>query len=89
MTETATATRGRPRPQETINRDRQAARLLLNGAKTRNELRTALGGDTKESQAYLALCRLRDVGYVERRRREGGGHEWALTATGRTFAQAA
>lgn len=86
MSETAAPTRGRPRPQETINRDREVAKLLVAGPKTRNELREALGNDTKASQAYLAVVRLRNAGYVERRRRESGGVEWVLTPAGTTFA---
>lgn len=75
--------RGRPRPEETIERDTRALELIRTGGgtTTRNKLQEALGGEAagvKLSQAYLTLWRLRQQGKLERVR-EGTEHVWRLT----------
>lgn len=55
--------RGRPRPQETVDRDRALlAYLGQNGPQSRNALAEALGLD--KTITYLALDRLRRGGQV-------------------------
>lgn len=55
--------RGRPRPQETIDRDaRILAYLRDNGPQTRNDLAEALG--ESKSKVWLSLDRLRREGRV-------------------------
>jgi len=64
MTE-ETSRRGRPRPEESIQRDDAVFRYLEeHGADTRNAIAAALGIDP--SLTYLALDRLRKVGRVKR-----------------------
>lgn len=56
--------RGRPRPQETIDRDRRVlAYLEQEGPQTRNRLAEALGEE--KSKVWLALDRLRREGKVQ------------------------
>lgn len=56
--------RGRPRPPETINRDRRIlAYLRQEGPQTRNALAEALGEE--KSKVWLALDRLRRDGQVQ------------------------
>lgn len=63
--------RGRPRPQETIERDAAVlAQLKLNGAQTRNQLSESLG--LSKTVTYLALNRLRDQGQVRICAGQGG-----------------
>lgn len=55
--------RGRPRPQETIDRDiRILKHLRSEGARTRNQLAEDLG--LSKTKTYLALDRLRRQGLV-------------------------
>ena len=55
--------RGRPRPQETIERDARILKYLTeNGPQTRNTLADALG--EAPSKVWLALNRLRTQGQV-------------------------
>lgn len=55
--------RGRPRPQETIDRDRAVLDILSReGAQTRNELAERLG--LPPVKVYLSLTRLRSEGLV-------------------------
>jgi uncharacterized membrane protein len=79
VAETEAPRRGRPRPEETIQRDQRALVVIREqgGSTTRNRLQEALGGDVKLSQAYLTLWRLRSQGLVERVR-EGTEHVWKL-----------
>lgn len=60
--------RGRPRPQEVMQRDERVRELLASGPKTRNELATALSVDP--NTAYLSIFRLRRAGQVEKVRVE-------------------
>lgn len=56
--------RGRPRPQETIDRDRRIlAYLRQEGPQTRNALAEAL--DEEKSKVWLSLNRLRRDGLVQ------------------------
>lgn len=58
MPEQTTRPRGRPRPKETIERDRRILEhLRANGPMTRNALADALGEE--RSKTWLALDRLR------------------------------
>lgn len=55
--------RGRPRPQETIERDNMILKLLREtGPQTRNAIAEGLG--VPETKVYLALDRLRKAGHV-------------------------
>lgn len=72
-TEDVTARRGRPRPQETRDRDEQVF-TELEKPLTREEVVSATGLDGK--LVYLSLYRLRRDGRIERRR-ENGAHVWA------------
>lgn len=57
--------RGRPRPQDTINRDEQVFQLLANkGPLTRTQIAEELGIET--GIAYMSLFRLKRDGFVER-----------------------
>ncbi len=49
--------RGRPRPQETVDRDREVLKLLKRREMTRNEISEALG--VAHTITYLSLSRLR------------------------------
>lgn len=74
-TEAAAKTPGRPRPQETQERDRRVFDHLI-GGKTVEAIATELGLERK--LAYLSLYRLRREGLVQRAR-ENGAHIWAKT----------
>lgn len=76
-TETTAARRGRPRPQTTIDRDKQVLDALAGETKTREQLVEATG--LTKNQVYLSLWRLRKDGLAERTR-DGGKHVWAQTA---------
>lgn len=55
--------RGRPRPQETIDRDRAVLKYLTeHGSASRNEVADALGQE--KSKIWLSLDRLRRDGLV-------------------------
>lgn len=80
--------RGRPRPQDVLQRDDRTLELLREGPKTRNELAEALG--VKPDTAYLSLYRLRRAGQVEKIHGEGAegvedakgrGFKWQIVAT--------
>lgn len=71
MTE-AKQTRGRPRPQETIDRDEKVYQLLSKGPLSRTDIAEKLGITTQH--AYMSLFRLKRDGYVER---QSGGKEGA------------
>ena len=71
MTETEVSThRGRPRPQETLERDEQVYQLLTRGPLTKSDIAEKLGIEQK--QVYLSLFRLRRDNHV---RRSAGGTE--------------
>lgn len=67
--------RGRPRPQETIERD-QMVFDAMTGPMTRDELAAAVG--LTGPQVYLSLYRLSRSGRVVRTQ-EGGAHKWSHT----------
>jgi predicted ArsR family transcriptional regulator len=77
MTETKRP-RGRPRPAETVERDRAIlAYLKEHGPQSRNDLAMALLLD--KTVTYLALTRLRNQGKVELKSAQGGpGALWTL-----------
>lgn len=63
MTEQKRRPRGRPRPQETIERDRRVLeQLRAHGPQSRNDLADALG--ESRSLVWLSLNRLRNDGLV-------------------------
>lgn len=67
--------RGRPRPQETIDRDEKILGLLqLSGKLTRNEIMQDTGFTSV--QVYMSLCRLRLAGVVGYVGGEGNGKCW-------------
>jgi len=71
--------RGRPRPNETVERDEKVLAAIGDKSLTRDELATALS--LSPAQTYLSLHRLRANGKVERTR-DGSQHRWRqLTAT--------
>lgn len=71
--------RGRPRPQETIDRDaRILAYLKEHGATTRNALADALGED--RSKTWLSLDRLRQAGEVRICTSAAGGSDMLWSA---------
>lgn len=66
-TETKHAHRGRPRPEETIQRDERVVRILSRGPMSRNRLWQALKEEepsVTSSQVWLSLDRLRNLGRV-------------------------
>jgi predicted ArsR family transcriptional regulator len=80
MTEASTEAdtrHGRPRPQDTIERDEKVAQLLsAEGPLTREEIATKLG--ITPSIAYMSLFRLRKSGDVAKATGEGvRPHTWA------------
>jgi predicted Rossmann fold nucleotide-binding protein DprA/Smf involved in DNA uptake len=81
MTETAVEGRkGRPRPQETIDRDE-----LVYGALAEPKTKPGLVEATQltANQVYLSLYRLKRDGRVTRQSGEGlNGHIWAQVLTG-------
>jgi predicted Rossmann fold nucleotide-binding protein DprA/Smf involved in DNA uptake len=72
----ASSRRGRPRPDETITRDKQIFEHLDTG-KTRAQLVEATG--LTPNQVYLSLYRLNREGRIERAR-DGGAHVWTRVA---------
>ena len=79
----AGAKQGRPRPQDTIERDKKVYDALLAHGKpaTRNEVAEMAG--IKSSFAYLSLIRLRSDGLVQRGAAGGEGaasHTWVALA---------
>jgi DNA-binding transcriptional regulator LsrR (DeoR family) len=71
--------RGRPRPQETIDRDAAVlAHLRLTGPQTRNQLAESLG--VERSRIWLSLDRLRKDGLVQVDNASGGQNAvWKVT----------
>lgn len=69
----ATARRGRPRPEETKQRDEQVLSALTEPL-TRASLATKI--DMAPNDVYLSLWRLRRDGKVQRTR-DGGSHLWS------------
>jgi predicted Rossmann fold nucleotide-binding protein DprA/Smf involved in DNA uptake len=65
--------RGRPRPNETVERDERVLTAIGEQSLTRDELATALS--LSPAQTYLSLHRLRSDGKVERTR-DGSQHRW-------------
>jgi len=62
--------RGRPRPQDSIDRDRKILELLTEqGPQTRNDVSDSLR--ISRSLAYLALARLRGKGQIKCCLRDG------------------
>lgn len=70
--------RGRPRSQETVDRDERVLTALGNGVMTREQLVDEL--KLKPSLVYLALWRLRRAGRVERTSDAQTRHLWRLVA---------
>lgn len=77
-TTAATAGRGRPRPQDTIERDNKVHALLVEqGSLSRTQIAEKLGITT--SLAYMSLFRLNKDGRVRRVTAEGSdakSHMW-------------
>ena len=82
MTEAATLDaparlgRGRPRPQETLDRDEKVFVAIIE-PKTRREIAAETGIDVK--LVYLSLCRLRRAGRIDHVRehiRADNAHKW-------------
>lgn len=63
-TEPPTMRRGRPRSEETIQRDETVLRTLTEHARTKEQLAQDLG--LKDTHVYLSLWRLRRDGKVEK-----------------------
>lgn len=78
--------RGRPRPEETILRDRAVLRLLLDhpDGLTRNTVAEAM--DLNKSKTYLSLDRLRRRGLADKDSPEGSNADkdtlWRATEKG-------
>jgi hypothetical protein len=76
--------RGRPRPQETLERDAAVASLLAASGQTINAIMEAFNAShpeapVKRSLIYLAVCRLRKLGQVVKARLNGQ-YIWNLVA---------
>lgn len=72
-----TPRRGRPRSQETINRDDAVLNALRNGPLTKEQLVQQLG--LKDTHVYLSLWRLRRDGKVEKVSDPDARHLWRAT----------
>lgn len=70
--------RGRPRPLETINRDRRVLEIVRDRPRTRNQVWDILGNEEliSESQVWLSLDRLRKDGKVRLCRSKSGELLW-------------
>lgn len=78
MPEQTTRPRGRPRPQETIDRDRRILEHLKeSGPLTRNQIADALGEE--RSKTWLSLNRLRKEDLVRTCTAKGGGADMLWT----------
>jgi hypothetical protein len=75
---TASTRRGRPRSQETIQRDELVLKKLAEGPRTKEQLVQELG--LKDTHVYLSLWRLRRDGHVERAADEDSRHLWRVTS---------
>lgn len=71
MARTAKAKRGRPRPQEVIDRDEKVYEAIPADGATRDEIADETGYEL--SEVYLSLFRLKRDGWVERVPNEDGG----------------
>jgi predicted transcriptional regulator len=77
--EAGTGKQGRPRPQDTIERDEKVYAALLASGKPATRDQIAEMSGIKPSFAYLSLIRLRDAGAVRRSTAEdegAGSHAW-------------
>lgn len=72
--------RGRPRPEEAIERDTSVLALLKKGPLTRNELRDGLG--LTDSITYLSLARLRREGLVKLCQGPAAERLWSVDVDG-------
>lgn len=73
--------RGRPRPQEAIQRDEMILHCLQdNGPLTRNQLRDGLG--LEPTIVYLSLSRLRREGKVKLCQGTAGNRVWSTDVSG-------
>lgn len=80
-TKTSALGRGRPRPQEAIERDAMILSCLKdNGPQTRNTLRDGLG--LSDSITYLSLSRLRRQGLVKLCQGAAGDRQWSADVNG-------
>lgn len=71
--------RGRPRSQETVERDERVLTVLReNGPTTKEQLVEALG--MTPEKVYLSLWRLRKESKVERTSSSGTRHVWQVVA---------
>lgn len=77
--ETKSERRGRPRSQETIDRDNQVLEVIKGAADapTREQLAEATG--LEPNKVYLSLYRLQRDGAIVRGR-EGGKHVWRVAS---------
>lgn len=80
MSETATRRQGRPRPNETLDRDQRVLEWLQkqDSGKTREEIAT--GTELGANLVYLSLYRLRRDGKAVRAH-ESGAHRWSVVKT--------
>jgi hypothetical protein len=72
--------RGRPRPEEAIQRDASVLKLLKSGPLTRNQLRDATG--LTGTIVYLSLSRLRREGKVKLCQGTAGNRVWSTDVSG-------
>lgn len=75
--EASTARRGRPRPDETQNRDEQVYAAIAGSDRAVTREEVAAGVGLAGNLAYLSLYRLNKAGRVQRSR-EGGKHVWSV-----------
>ena len=73
--DTGSGRRGRPRPQETIERDDKVVASLQDSPKTTGELAEELG--VEKGIAYLSIYRLRREGRVQKQTSDKG-RVWVL-----------
>jgi hypothetical protein len=78
--------RGRPRPQETIDRDNAVHRLLTNADPVEGVSKEALAIslDEKEQQVYSSLRQLSKEGRAETRYVKGHGYRWFAVSPAET-----
>ncbi len=80
-TKTNALGRGRPRPQEAIERDAMVLNYLRrHGPATRNTLRDTL--ELSDSITYLSLSRLRRQGLVKLCQGAAGDRQWSADVDG-------
>jgi site-specific DNA-cytosine methylase len=78
--EASTAKRGRPRPQDTKERDEKVFLAVAGSERRVTREEVAQGVGITGSEAYLSLYRLNKALRVERTR-EGGNHVWGVRAS--------